>query len=93
MQHKPALRGVLHPQAAEGYELAKEQQAVITVTQRPQQPRRISSKADINFGFYISIAFLLAGLVCSARLVNNDHYPIEVYLGLFLGIIAQLIAY
>src|SRR5215204_5025660 len=41
---------------------------------------------DVNYGFYIGIAFLLAGLVSTARLVNSDHYPVEVYTGLFIGI-------
>ena len=49
--------------------------------------------SEINFGPYISIAFLITGIVCTARLVNSDHYPLEVYFGLFLGIIGQLIAY
>src|SRR5215213_9512612 len=47
---------------------------------------------DVNYGFYIAIAFLLAGLVCTARLVNSDHSPVEVYTGLLIGIIAQLVA-
>jgi membrane-associated HD superfamily phosphohydrolase len=48
---------------------------------------------DANYGFYIAIAFLLAGAVSSARLINSDHYPIEVYAGLVVGIVAQLVAY
>jgi hypothetical protein len=48
---------------------------------------------DINFGFYISAAFLMAGLVCTARMINGDHNPAEVYLGLVIGIVAQLVAY
>ena len=48
---------------------------------------------DVNYGFYIAIAFLLAGAVSSARLVNADHYPVEVYAGLTIGILAQLVAY
>jgi membrane-associated HD superfamily phosphohydrolase len=48
---------------------------------------------DANYGFYIAIAFLLAGTISSARLVNSDHYPIEVYAGLVVGIVAQLVAY
>ena len=48
---------------------------------------------DANYGFYIAIAFLLAGVVSSARLINSDHYPIEVYAGLVVGIVAQLVAY
>ena len=47
---------------------------------------------DVNYGFYIGIAFLLAGAVCTARLINNDHYPIEVYAGLVIGIVSQLVA-
>jgi hypothetical protein len=46
-----------------------------------------------NIGAYISIALLLAGLVCTARMINNEHIPIEVYTGLFIGILAQLVAY
>jgi hypothetical protein len=48
---------------------------------------------DVNYGLYIAIAFLLAGLVSSARLINSDHHPIEVYTGLFVGIVAQLVSY
>jgi hypothetical protein len=48
---------------------------------------------DVNYGFYIAIAFLIGGLVCTARLVNADHSPAEVYVGLILGIVAQVIAY
>lgn len=48
---------------------------------------------DVNYGFYIGIAFLLAGAVSSARLINSDHHPVEVYAGLVIGIVAQLVAY
>ena len=46
-----------------------------------------------SFGFYLAVAFLIAGVVGSARLINNDHYPIEVYAGFAVGILSQLIAY
>lgn len=46
-----------------------------------------------NMGPYISIVLLLAGLVCTARLINSDHNPLEVYAGLLVGFVAQLIAY
>lgn len=52
----------------------------------------LAFRTDINFGPYIAVAFVIAGLVCSARLVNSDHYPIEVYTGLAIGIFAELIA-
>jgi hypothetical protein len=48
---------------------------------------------DVNYGFYIAISFLIGGLVCTARLVNSDHNPAEVYVGLVLGTVAQVIAY
>jgi hypothetical protein len=47
----------------------------------------------MNLGPYISIALFIGGLVCTARLINSDHEPKEVYFGLAAGIIAQLIAY
>lgn len=50
-------------------------------------------EARENFGFYISMALLATGLVCTARLMNSDHHPIEVYTGLLVGIVTQLIAY
>lgn len=53
----------------------------------------LAFSTDVNYGFYIAIAFLLAGLVSSARLINSDHNPLEVYAGLVVGIIAQLVAY
>ena len=47
----------------------------------------------VSFGFFISVALLITGAVCTARLINSDHYPIEVYAGFFIGLIAQLLAY
>lgn len=38
-----------------------------------------------------SIVFLLTGLVCTSRLIVSNHQPKEIYLGLLLGIISQLI--
>lgn len=46
-----------------------------------------------NYGFYLSIAFLIAGAVCTSRLINSDHHPFEVYAGFFAGSICQLIAW
>lgn len=47
---------------------------------------------DVNFTVYISIALLLAGLVCTSRLIISDHAPQEIYTGLFIGIISLVIA-
>lgn len=49
--------------------------------------------STLNFGGYLSLILLLAGLVATARLVNGDHNPVEVYAGFFVGAVCQLIAY
>lgn len=41
---------------------------------------------------YLIFALLLAGLVCSARLVLDAHRPFEVYAGVIIGALAQLLA-
>ena len=46
----------------------------------------------ISFGMYISVALLIAGLVCTARFIISDHTPKEVYTGLLVGVVSQLIA-
>ena len=53
----------------------------------------LSLKGDTNYGPYVSIGLFVAGLVCTARLINNDHRPFDVYAGLFLGALAQVIAW
>ena len=52
-----------------------------------------SFNSSVNFGPYLSIALLIAGIVCTARLLNSDHRPFEVYAGLFLGALAQTMAW
>jgi hypothetical protein len=41
---------------------------------------------------YLTLAILIAGLVCSARLIVSDHHPFDVYAGFLLGVISQTIA-
>jgi small basic protein len=53
----------------------------------------LSLHSSKNLGPYLSIALLITGLVSTARLINSDHRPFEVYAGLFLGALAQLIAW
>ncbi len=45
-----------------------------------------------SFGPYISIALFIAGLVCTARLIHSDHSSREIYVGLGIGVAAQVIA-
>jgi hypothetical protein len=47
----------------------------------------------LNFGIYISVALFIAGTVCTSRFIVSDHVPIEVYGGLAVGIISQLLGF
>jgi hypothetical protein len=45
------------------------------------------------FGGMISIAILLAGIVCTARFLVSDHTNKEIYTGLMVGVACQVFAY
>jgi hypothetical protein len=47
---------------------------------------------DLNFGIIISGSIFLAGAICTARFIDSDHTPKEIYAGLFIGIGALLLA-
>ncbi len=53
----------------------------------------IALLSEANLGIYISLSFFIAGVVGTARLVNVDHSPAEVYGGFSIGIISLLLAY
>lgn len=40
----------------------------------------------------LSIAFIIAGIVCTSRMIVSDHQPKEIYAGLLLGIACQFVA-
>jgi hypothetical protein len=42
--------------------------------------------------WYVAAALLVAGVVCSSRLVLDTHKPFEVYAGLVLGVLSQVAA-
>ena len=44
-------------------------------------------------GLYIAVALLLTGLVCTSRLIVSAHSGFEVWTGLFIGMLTQLIAW
>lgn len=46
----------------------------------------------LNFGIYISVTLLITGAVCTSRFIVSDHFPKEIYGGLFVGIISMLAA-
>lgn len=41
--------------------------------------------SDLEFGLFITLALFLTGLVGTARLIDSDHTPAEIYGGLILG--------
>jgi dolichyl-phosphate-mannose--protein O-mannosyl transferase len=44
-------------------------------------------------GFAISITAIVTGIVCTARFLVSDHTNKEVYVGLFVGMFCQVVAY
>jgi hypothetical protein len=44
-------------------------------------------------GSYLAVVFLVTGAVCTARFLASDHSPFEIYLGLFVGMLAQVVAW
>ena len=45
-----------------------------------------------DFSLYMSIVLLIAGLVCTARLIVSDHSPQEIYAGLLTGAASMMLA-
>ena len=43
-------------------------------------------------GLNISLAVVIAGIVCTSRLLVSDHYPFEIYWGFILGAVCQAVA-
>lgn len=46
-----------------------------------------------NVTVYLSVAFLITGIVCTSRLIASDHSSKEIYFGLFLGVLSQAAAH
>jgi hypothetical protein len=44
-------------------------------------------------GLYISVALLATGLVCTSRLILSAHNNFEIWSGLFVGMLAQFVAW
>ncbi|CAN5763529.1 hypothetical protein BH11BAC4_BH11BAC4_12250 [soil metagenome] len=52
----------------------------------------ISNTQTMLMTWPISAVLLMTGFVCSARLLISSHKPIDIYAGLFIGIITQITA-
>jgi len=44
-------------------------------------------------GLYLPIAILIGGIVCTSRLILSSHSLFEIYVGLFIGLLTQFIAW
>jgi hypothetical protein len=53
----------------------------------------LSFNDDYTSGLYLSVALLVTGLVCTARLLTGAHNTFQLYSGLFVGLLAQWIAW
>jgi hypothetical protein len=52
----------------------------------------LTFNVDGSSAQYFAIGVVVAGLVCSARLIVSTHRPFDVYAGFFIGIVSQLLA-
>ncbi|HTL07321.1 MAG TPA: hypothetical protein VL307_03650 [Chitinophagaceae bacterium] len=52
----------------------------------------MASSGNAAGGTWLAIATLVTGLVCTARLIVSDHTSFEVYSGLMVGALCQLVA-
>lgn len=53
----------------------------------------LSMASGQSMGWAIALTTLVAGLVCTSRLIVSDHRPAEVYWGVIIGGLSQWIAY
>lgn len=53
---------------------------------------RVAMHSDSDSGLFIAIAVLIAGLVCTSRLIVSDHKPGDIYTGLIFGAGSQWLA-
>ena len=53
----------------------------------------LAFSGGLHYGVYLSIALLITGITCTARLIVSDHTTAEIYGGLALGAVSMLIAY
>lgn len=44
-------------------------------------------------GLYLSLSILIAGLICSARLIVSDHHPADIYAGLLVGMVSEALGW
>lgn len=52
----------------------------------------LALQGNFFMGLYLSLVTLIAGIVCTARLIVSDHHPFDVYSGFLMGAIMQGVA-
>lgn len=52
----------------------------------------VAMQGDGSPGLYLTAAWLVLGITGTSRLIQGAHHPFDIYAGIFLGMLAQLIA-
>lgn len=50
----------------------------------------VSFSGDGSSGIYPAVVLLIAGTVCTARMIVSDHRPFDIYSGFLIGMVCQL---
>ncbi|MFM8592242.1 MAG: hypothetical protein ACKOA3_05000, partial [Sphingomonadales bacterium] len=53
----------------------------------------LSLQENLHYGTWLSSTIFLTGLVCAARFIVSDHRPIEIYGGVFAGMLCMLVGW
>ena len=53
----------------------------------------VALNTPLPMGFYLSLAIMVAGLVCTARMIVSDHFLSEIWAGFFVGALCQVAAF
>lgn len=52
----------------------------------------LSFISSFSLTFYLSVATIITGLVCTSRFIVSDHSTVEIYSGLLVGMVCQMAA-
>jgi hypothetical protein len=52
----------------------------------------LSFTSSFSLTYYLSIATIITGLVCTSRFIVSDHSAVEIYSGLLVGVVCQAVA-
>ena len=51
--------------------------------------------SGFSFAIFLTVmlVFIITGVVCTSRMIVSDHKPFDIYSGIFIGILCQIIAF